>query len=501
MNTQLYLTLAASAVFLGLAALSAIRGTKSSPLTMPTALLCVDLFAYNGLEVLGNLTSSAHWEWLESAAAALAVPLLFHLTLAFLGARRAHRSLLIATYAFFGAVVLSCLAPFANDAWGSYPGGDHWALLMLLGIAPAFVFACVILVRHYRESRSAEERARTQLFIVTVAILVGGVSTDLAVIAGATYVPQLASGSMLLSAILLTALALRARLLSGALTTLFVTAVLVGVIGVVAQSLVFYWLGELILGLTTGTVIVTLLLLFAARLIWSAHTEVRARTAHLATLGRLSAQMAHDIRNPLAAIRGAAQYLAEERRRGNSLEDQGEFIDLILDQTERIDRVVGDYRRLGGATPEPVETDVDALLAGVATGAALSVRSDEATVEVRCEASNIGTWHLDPELVTTALENLIRNSVEALEDDRGTITLDARRTEETLSIEVTDDGPGMDARTREQAEEAFFTTKAQGSGLGLAFARRVAEAHGGQLKIRSALGRGTTVELTLGKTP
>ena len=64
-------------------------------------------------------------------------------------------------------------------------------------------------------------------------------------------------------------------------------------------------------------------------------------------------------------------------------------------------------------------------------------------------------------------------------------------------LQVIDDGPGMDPRTREQAEEAFFTTKAGGTGLGLAFVRRVAEAHGGELRIQSRLGHGTTVTLVV----
>lgn len=495
-------TLAASAAFLGLAALAAFRGANN-PLALPLALLCADLFAYNSLEVLGSVTASPRWEWLESVSAALAAPLLVHFTLVFLGARRERRDLLIASYGYFLLVAASCLVPFALPAWSEYPGGDRWALAMLIGVVPAFSFLAVQLVRHYRSTGSPDERARTQLFIGTIVIGVGGPVTDLLAIAGASVAPRLAAGGMLLSAILLTALTLRVRLLRGTIAMVLVNAVLIGVVGVVAHLMVYRWLGRETALLVIGTVAVTLVSLGAARTVWSAFTTYRERSAHLATLGRLSAQMAHDIRNPLAAIRGAAQYLETERDRGGRLDEHGEFLDLILEQADRLERVVRDYQRLGRAEPVRTPTDAAELVASVAKGARVSERAASAKLEVRAEIDgDLGEPAIDPDLVSAALENLARNAIEAMEGARGSSVRIAARREsqsgrDTLVVSVTDDGPGMDARTREQAEEAFFTTKAQGTGLGLAFVRRVAEAHGGSLRIESRLGQGTTVTLSI----
>jgi len=495
---RLIVSVAAGVVFLGLAALTILRGRRASSLAVPTAVLCLNLFAYLGFETLGNVTDDAHWEWLEAAAAAMSGPLLFHLVLGFVGARRAQRGLLVLVYGAFGAIALSSLAPFVVAGWSEYPGGDRWALAMLAATGPTFGYAVWRLARHYRRNARGEERARTQLFIATVATGVGGAATDLVDLAGASLaVPQLAGLGMLVSAVLLTALSVRAKIFSGGLATSIATATLLGVLGVGAQVLVFAALGGRTAALAAASLVVTLIVILAAREVWSSYTELRERTAHLATLGRLSAQMAHDIRNPLAAIRGAAQYLDEERRRGGALEDAEEFLALILEQTDRLDRVVSEYRRLGRAEPQLEATDVDALVATVASGATLSAEADGKGVEVVAEPSTIGERALDPELVTTALENLVRNAIEAYEAEGGTITLSARVTGDRLELRVRDDGPGMDARTRERAESAFFTTKAQGSGLGLAFARRVAEAHGGTLSIDSALGHGTTVRLTL----
>lgn len=493
MQSQLALNLAGCAAFLGLAALAVTRG-KKSPLAFPTALLCVDLFAYTSLEVLGNLTAEPRWEWIESAAAAFAGPLLFHLSLTFVGARRAQRAALGLSYLYFGGVALACVAPLFGAASPDFPGSDRWALLMLGGIAPTFLLAGTLLVRHYRQSGSAEERARTLLFIATLAIGVGGPATDLAAIAGMRSVPPLAAIGLLISAVLLTALALRIKMLQGTLPLLLTTAVLIGLVGVAAQLLVFRWAGTQTALLVLGTVTITLVLLGAARLVWTAWAEHRERTAQLTTLGRLGAQMAHDIRNPLAAIHGAAQYLDEERRRGGRLEDHAEMIALVLEQTVRLEQVVRDYRRLGRAEPELTEVDAGALAREVVERASISAGD---AVAVRAEVPEALTLPLDRELIQTVLENLVRNAVEALGSEAGEVVVSLTATSQRATFTVRDDGPGMDPRTREQAEDAFFTTKARGSGLGLAFVRRVVEAHGGEMRLESALGRGTTVTLKL----
>jgi two-component system, NtrC family, sensor histidine kinase HydH len=501
MTAEQIFTLSACVVFLGLAAIAAVRGAKN-PLALPLAMLCVDMFAYNSLQFLGTLTRSQEWEWVESAAAALAAPLLTHLALVFLGQRREHRIALGATYAYFCLLALSSLLPLFAPALERYPGGNLWALLMLLGILPTFVGIAILLARHYRESSSAEERARTQLFIGTIVLGVGGPATDLFAIATESHTPRLAAGGMVLSALLLSALAFRFRLMRGTIALLMVNAAVIGVVGVTMQILVFVWAGRATASLVLGTLLVTLILLGAARAVWSAFTVYRERTAHLATLGRLSAQMAHDIRNPLAAIRGAAQYLETERDRGGQLADAGEFIELILEQADRLERVVRDYQRLGRAEPVRANVDVEKLVRSVTSGARVSEKASQSKVEVRAEIGPLpDPCAIDPDLVAAALENLIRNAIEAMEETGGSVIARAEREvvrgRESLRITVRDDGPGMDARTREQAEEAFFTTKATGSGLGLAFVRRVVEAHAGRMQIKSALGRGTTIVLSM----
>jgi len=121
-----------------------------------------------------------------------------------------------------------------------------------------------------------------------------------------------------------------------------------------------------------------------------------------------------------------------------------------------------------------------------------------ARVSLRAElADGLPSCNLDSGLLANALQNLIRNACEAI-DGKGTVTLrTARSGPEELTISVEDTGAGMDARTRGQAFDEFFTTKPAGSGMGLSFVRRVVEAHGGSVSIASELGRGTVVSVRL----
>lgn len=216
-----------------------------------------------------------------------------------------------------------------------------------------------------------------------------------------------------------------------------------------------------------------------------------------ATLGRFAQQMAHDVRNPLAAIHGAAQFLLEEQDQGRPLEPHREFIALILDRAERLERVIADYQRMGRVETQLSEEDVnelvrEALASHRASGSDLKIELALADESPICS--------IDRDLFVHALENLVRNAAEAMEGD-GTLSAVTERRGRSVLIKISDDGPGMDPRSAERAFDAFYTTKAGGTGLGLAFVARVVEAHGGTARMDSRVGEGTTVELELPLPP
>jgi signal transduction histidine kinase len=208
--------------------------------------------------------------------------------------------------------------------------------------------------------------------------------------------------------------------------------------------------------------------------------------------------MGHDLKNPLAALKGALQFLVEEETRGHSLQEHGQFLQLMSTQVERMGRVIDDYQRLGRVEVERREVRPSELVEAVL---ALQTLAPPPNVVIRTAFSEpVSVCAIDTDLFSGALENLVRNGIEAMPDG-GTLTVKVEPVKEDrgvgLVLSVEDTGTGMDVREAAQAFDDFYTTKTSGSGLGLAFVRRVAHAHGGRVDLSSEPGRGTVVSLYL----
>jgi len=488
-----WLEIVGSVVFLALAGLAGIRG-KQNPLAWVLALLCLDLFAYTSLSLVSELTDVDSWRWRERAAASLAAPLGIHLVVAFVGVRRRYRPLIVGSYAYFVGIAGLCLLTLAD---GDPLHGDSWATLMLVGMAPGFLVAALLVVRHARRERSAEERLRTYLLIGAIGLGVGGATTDLIHMSGYASMPMLASAGLTLSALVLSAAVLQFDLIEGRSRLALLHALVIGTLGVFAQVSLFTLLGANLGLLGIATVVVFVVVIVAARPVLTAYAAHRERTAYLVTLGRLAAQMAHDVRNPLAAIRGAAQFLEQELAEGRTDE---QMLALIVEQSDRLERVIAGYHRYGRVEPERRMVDLNELVdsvlrareASLVPGAPIAVRRELAWDLPPCDA--------DPDLLGGAVENLVRNACDAMPGG-GTLAVRTevvrQRGQRSLRVVVCDDGEGMDPRAQERAFESFFTTKAQGTGLGLPFVQRVAEVHGGECWLESRLGEGTRVTLSV----
>jgi signal transduction histidine kinase len=204
--------------------------------------------------------------------------------------------------------------------------------------------------------------------------------------------------------------------------------------------------------------------------------------------------MAHDLRNPLAAAVSSADYLREEIRQGRPLQ-QTELVDVLSRQLERVTRVIDRYQRMSRLEPSPARLELNALVKrvlGLQTFAAPKVAIELVLTEPP------PTVNADADLLAAVLENLVTNAFQAMPEGRsGRVKVATHREGDVAVLTVEDDGKGMDARQVERAFEPFHTTKTTGSGLGLAFTRDVARAHGGDARLSSREGIGTRVEVTL----
>jgi two-component system sensor histidine kinase PilS (NtrC family) len=200
-----------------------------------------------------------------------------------------------------------------------------------------------------------------------------------------------------------------------------------------------------------------------------------AESVHLARLGRLASQIAHEMRNPLAGIHGALQILS---RRTDADDPSQEVYAAVGDEVRRLDRLVADLQRF--ARPRNRQTMEGALAPWLAERVSLwESKHPRARIHIDAEPSLTATF--DPTLLEEILLELIANAVEASVQDTVRIDLKLARCPRGMQFTIEDDGPGFEGADLEALFEPFHTLKAQGSGLGLALARRHTESLGGSL--------------------
>ncbi|MDW8128991.1 MAG: HAMP domain-containing sensor histidine kinase [Bryobacterales bacterium] len=233
------------------------------------------------------------------------------------------------------------------------------------------------------------------------------------------------------------------------------------------------------------------LLLLSLYALWSlkraAQLERRQlELEHLARLGQMAATLAHEIRNPLATIKGFAQLAAEKAD-----EQTASLLAPIAPEVERLERLVKNLLDYGRPVqPRPRWFEWDALASELET----NVRELTAGRPLRLHLPPSGLWiHTDPDLLKGALLNLLRNAVEAVGHE-GEIRLSVATSRDGVTIAVEDDGPGLSEEARRHLFEPFFTTKAFGSGLGLPTSRKLIETLGGRLRLVALVPRGTRAE-------
>ena len=228
--------------------------------------------------------------------------------------------------------------------------------------------------------------------------------------------------------------------------------------------------------------------------------EERMRQAdRLATIGRLSANIAHEIRNPLASMSGAIEALVRELP-----PDPGRdrLVEIVLRESSRLNRIIRDF--LEYARPAPMTThpvNLADLLEEVVL--LLEHRSLPAELKVVREFGDALPARVDPQQLRQAVWNLCINAVQAMPDG-GELRLGGRLLQGAdpapLQLWVTDTGHGISEGDLPHIFEPFFSTKAEGSGIGLALVYRVVQDHGGHIEVRSQPGVGTTFLLTLPST-
>jgi signal transduction histidine kinase len=224
------------------------------------------------------------------------------------------------------------------------------------------------------------------------------------------------------------------------------------------------------------------------------------RRDRLAAMGELASTVAHEVRNPLNAVGMTAQRLKREflgrvPEGGPERAELEELLSVMSSETQRIDRIVQqflEYARPPRLVPEPV--DLCALVREVAERA--SSLAEARGVRLEVDAPGSDTALVDPTQLRQALDNLIRNALDATPEG-GRVSLAARRESAGHAIEVRDTGRGIEPAELPRIFDLYYTTKPDGTGVGLAVTQQIVTAHGGTIEVDSRPGAGTAMTLRL----
>jgi two-component system nitrogen regulation sensor histidine kinase GlnL len=238
--------------------------------------------------------------------------------------------------------------------------------------------------------------------------------------------------------------------------------------------------------------------------------EVR-RADRLATMGTLASGLAHEIKNPLGGIRGAAQLLQRETLSPDSQECLG----IIIKESDRVNHLITEllsFSKPKNLRMEPV--NLNEILDE--TISLESVRTEKRIKFIREYDPSLPPVSADAHSLKQVLVNMFKNASEALPETGGEIRVRSRidtnykireatdakgeRSTRMVVAEISDNGAGISKENLEKIFTPFFTTKDEGHGLGLAMSQRIVNEHGGFLRVESREGKGTTVQIILKST-
>lgn len=217
----------------------------------------------------------------------------------------------------------------------------------------------------------------------------------------------------------------------------------------------------------------------------------------MAAIGNLAAGVAHEVRNPLSSIKGYATYFAGLFDEGS---ENRKAANVMVAETDRLNRVISELLEFSRPSDFKFrEADVAVIMDTVSRLLHQDAETENIAVEVDVDAT-LPHVELDSDRMVQALLNIGINGIQAMEPE-GRLSLRARQADSGLIIEIEDSGQGIPEKDMTTIFDPYFTTKNQGTGLGLAVVRKIVEGHGGTLNVTSTVGKGTVFTISMPMHP
>ncbi|MBI3854112.1 MAG: hypothetical protein HY293_00310 [Planctomycetes bacterium] len=456
--------------------------------TLPIALLCVTLFLWDfGQGALLRYPQAQYWSTIRLVGSAMAPAFLWHFVLVFTGRDQTLRTWLILVYVAAGFFTLSTAGAFASRTLMTYVDGSLWNAIYLAVFFPFFLLSFRLVYLRRREVQTAVERNAANFVALGIAVAIVMGFTEL-VHRFVPWVEPLGHVGSVLCTLVLAVAILRHRLLEkqAPVRSLSFVLLLAGSAIVVVALLSWRLQERTRPAFLFGAVALTTLLALY-RTVFIRLYEQAQRRERLALIGTMAAGVAHEIRNPLASIKGAAQFVQKDLEGTPGKEDAKEYLKLLVGEVDRLNGVVESF--LTYARPiDPRRQDIalDGFLRDL-----LRLHAASLPPSIKVETSfdpELPMVRADPALLTMAVTNVVRNAAEVMPEG-GTLRVRTSGVASALrswaAIEIEDSGPGIARGDAERIFQPFYTTKAKGTGLGLAIALRVLEAHGGDISVEN----------------
>jgi two-component system, NtrC family, sensor histidine kinase HydH len=210
----------------------------------------------------------------------------------------------------------------------------------------------------------------------------------------------------------------------------------------------------------------------------------------LASLGRMAAGVAHEIRNPLGTLRGFAQYFGNEAGAGT---DGEKYATLMISEVDRLNQTISSLLQFARARePQCIQVKADELFGKLSSLMEADFAAGQIAFHLRYDPELL--LFADPDLLLQVLLNLLKNSI-SVTDKGGNVTLTVQQQNNEVCIQVSDTGHGMTEEEQEKLFDPFFSTRKDGTGLGLAVSHQIVEQHNGRIEVESKRGLGTTMKV------